>query len=382
MALQPIGESEGIRVSGALYPHPEYEGDPWTQWGQGLVLDDGRFLSAIGDHIGPDGNSYLYVYDPATGEMSMIGDVLSYVDHQAGSWGYGKIHGQIVQGSCGEVYFATYWGSNQDIRFDESYNGDVLFRLDPSTETITYLGAPVERHGIPSLAGSLDGRYVFGEAIDPLLEVDDIDQGPFFVFDTQAGEVIFEGPSTPHAGYRNVMVDLNGRAYYAIGGGQLAVWDPATNEITTHSSTLPGEMLRASTAPTADGRIFGVTDDENEMFVMSPSGEIEGLGPARGYTTSMAVHPEGDRFFYIPDAHGGAWETGAPLISVDAETGEETVLVELNPMAEQGLGVRLGGTYSLAIDPSGNRLFVGMNVGPLGSEDGFGDVALLVVELP
>jgi hypothetical protein len=159
-------------------------------------------------------------------------------------------------------------------------------------------------------------------------------------------------------------------------------WEDGTGVAASHGHDEPGEMLRASTAPTSDGRIFGVTDDEAEMFVMSPSGEIEGLGPARGYTTSMAVHPDGDRFFYIPDAHGGAWETGAPLISVDAETGEETVLVELNPMAEQNLGVRLGGTYSLAIDPSGDRIFVGMNVGPLGSEDGFGDVALLVVELP
>jgi hypothetical protein len=377
-----LGEANGVSVQGVVYPRPDYEGDPWTQWGQGLVIDDGRFLSAIGDHLGPDGNSYLYEFDPGTGELSMIGDVLSYVDHQPGSWGYGKIHGQIVAGSCGEVYFATYWGSNQDIRFDGSYNGDVLFRMDPYQRTITLLGPPVERHGIPSLAGTPDGTLVYGEAIDPILEVDDIDQGPFFAYDTRAGAVIFESDPTPHIGFRNVAVDADGKAYYSIGASQLQVYDPATNTTSTHPSTLPGEWLRASTTPGPDGTIFGVTDDEAAFFVMDPSGAIEPLGTARGYTTSLAIHPDGDRFFYVPDAHGDAWETGAPLISVDGATGEESVVVELNPLVEEGLGVRLGGTYSVSIHPDGDVMYIGMNAGPLGAEDGFGDIVLLVVHLP
>ena len=35
-------------------------GEPWSQWGQGVVLDDGRFISAVGDHRGRDGNAYVY----------------------------------------------------------------------------------------------------------------------------------------------------------------------------------------------------------------------------------------------------------------------------------------------------------------------------------
>ena len=58
-------------------PDPAYEGNPWSQWGQGIVLADGRFLSAIGDHCGEDGNSYLYSYDPATSTLTQFADVLS-----------------------------------------------------------------------------------------------------------------------------------------------------------------------------------------------------------------------------------------------------------------------------------------------------------------
>ncbi|MGH3650186.1 MAG: hypothetical protein ACRDU9_05700, partial [Acidimicrobiia bacterium] len=77
--LADLGEVDGVTVSGAVYPHPDYEGNPWSQWGQGIVVDDGRFFSAIGDHLGVDGNSYIYEYDPDENTLTMVGDVLSYV---------------------------------------------------------------------------------------------------------------------------------------------------------------------------------------------------------------------------------------------------------------------------------------------------------------
>ncbi|MGH8947600.1 MAG: hypothetical protein ACRDXF_01985, partial [Acidimicrobiia bacterium] len=118
-----LGEVNGMPVEGAVYPRPDYPGEPWTMWGQGVALADGRFLSAIGDHIGPDGNSFIYEYDPNAGTLATLGDLLSYVDHTPGSWGYGKVHGQMVNGPCGEVYFASYWGTNRDLVYDESYRG-------------------------------------------------------------------------------------------------------------------------------------------------------------------------------------------------------------------------------------------------------------------
>ena len=377
-----LGGVNDIRVEGVVYPRPDYQGNPWSQWGQGIALRDGRFISAIGDHFAVGGNSYIYEYDPDTGTLGTLGDLLSYVDYEPRSWGYGKVHGQMVAGLCDEIYFSSYWGSARDLQFDGSYQGDILFRLDPELRTIAALSVPVQEHGVPSLAGSSTNRLVYGEAIDPLRLSDEVEEGPFFVYDTVAGQVIFDGPSTPHFGFRSIMVDAEGRAYYSLGEGKLAVYDPEQNDITTLAATMPGYWLRASTIPAADGRVFGVTEEEQTFFVLQPSGEIETLGQARGYTTSMALHPDGERFFYIPDAHGSAWSSGAPLISVDTRSGEETVIAELNPMVEAQLGLRLGGTYNIVVDPSGEIVYIGMNAGPLGAEDGFGEVVLLVVHLP
>lgn len=378
-----LGDVNGMRVEAAVYPTPDYQAELWSQWGQGIALEDGRFLSAIGDHDGPDGNSFIYEYDPSTGTLSTLGDVLSYIDHEPGSWGYGKVHAQMVPGPCGEVYLHTYWGTSRDLEYGGSYRGDYLLRLNPDDRTFTNLGIPFEFHGVPSLASSPEHGLVYGEAIDPESQDADTDDGPFFAYDTSSEEVVYEGDPLVHSGFRNILVDAEGRAYYSIGGGQLDVYDPETNDVTTLEARMPGDWLRASTAPAPDGRVFAVTRDPDTFFVLHPSGEIESLGSPVEYVASMALHPSGDRFFFMPDAHGDAWAFGGALTAVDTDTGEQEVIAELNPLVEESLGLRLGGTYNISVTPAGDMIYIGANAGSLAVEDeGFGEVVLLVVHLP
>jgi len=367
------------RVEAVVYPHPDYEGHPWSQWGQGVVLPDGRFISAIGDHLGRDGNSYVYEFRPEGGILTLVADVLSYADHQPGAWGYGKIHGQMVLGPCGETYFSTYWGDRDELAFGGSYGGDLLFRLDPDVTSVANLGVPVEEHGIPSLTGWTEGGLLYGEAVDPLAEGN---SGPFFAYDVERGEVVFRDDDPAPVGFRNVAVDAEGRAYYSVTGGRLARYDPETGETADDAHQVPGERLRASTLAGPDGTVYAVFEDPHEFFALEPSGSLRPLGTARGYTASLALHPDGDRFFYVPEAHGKSWEQGTPLVAVDTQTGEQTVIVELNPLAEDHLGLRLGGSYNVAVDPSGRTVYVGMNAGAAESEETFGEVALFVVHLP
>lgn len=148
VTAKTILDTDAVTVRAAVYPHPDYEGNPWSQWGRGVLAHDGRFLSAIGDHMGEDGNSYFYEFDPETSQLTLVGDVLSVVEHQEGDWGYGKIHGALVRDDC-LVYAATYWGSRRGLEYQGSYHGDHLLRWDPSDHRIESLGVPVERQGIP-----------------------------------------------------------------------------------------------------------------------------------------------------------------------------------------------------------------------------------------
>jgi hypothetical protein len=96
------------------------------------------------------------------------------------------------------------------------------------------------------------------------------------------------------------------------------------------------------------------------------------------------LSPDGATLYYVPDAHGGSWRNGTPLIGVDTATSEHRVVVELNPLIEPALGVRVGGTYDVAVDPASGRIYVGLNASAVDSnepEATFGSVVLAVVDL-
>ena len=62
----------------------------------------------------------------------------------------------------------------------------------------------MELHGVPSLAASPSRGLVFGEAIDPIREVFDIDEGPFFVYAEALGFDVIARMS------RNQKVEVDG----------------------------------------------------------------------------------------------------------------------------------------------------------------------------
>ena len=372
------GDDTTPRIEAVIYPHPDYEGEPWSQWGQGLVLDDGRFLSAIGDEIAPDGNSYLFEYDPATKTLTQIIDVLAITDHTPGDWGFGKIHAQMVRGPCDSVMVTTYWGTRRDIEYTAGYQGDVLISIDPQRRTVGTRGVMRPEHGVPSLAASPDGQLLYSEAVDPSGD----DAGAFIVRDARDGTTIFVDDDPSHTGYRTIAVDADGRAFYSVGEGTLAVYDPESNTQSRLDAKLPGEWLRAVTEPDGQGIWYGVTRNPEVFFALSPDGTVRTLTEALGYTTSVALSPDGTTLYSVPEAHGQSWRMGAPLMAVDTTTGAQEIVIELQPFAEEHLGLRLGGTYNVAIDKERRTIYLGMNTSDTSDDSGFGEVVLIIVTLP
>lgn len=373
---------DGVSISVALYEVPHDEGNPWSQWSQGVVLPDGRFVSGVGDHLGRDGDSWFYEYDPSSNTLARTASIAEPLGHETGDWGYGKLHAQMVLGPCDEVITASYWGSRRGLELGGSYRGDHLLRYDPASRTVESLGVPVEGHGIPSLAISTDRRWVYGEAVDPESEPD---AGVFFVADSTTGEVVFTDDELDHVGFRSILVGPDGSAYYSANDNRLARWSPDDGSLSIHPHEMPGRWLRAATPPAPDGTVYGATRSPDRLFRMNPDGTIDDLGEAAGYIASLGMSPDGSTLYYVPDAHGGSARTDTPLYAVDTATGDQRVVVRMNPAVESELGVRLGGSYNVVADPSGERVFIGMNASEVDSEEPdrtFGTVVLLVVELP
>lgn len=373
-AGSPVPAVSSLPTSGVeliRYDRPAYVAAPWSQWGQGTVTSDGRFVSAIGDHLGADGNSYVYVWDPATGRLRLTGDVLSAVAHDPGRWGYGKVHGQMIQIGPRYVYFATYWGNRRGLAYGGSYQGDLLMRLDLDTGAIQSLGVPVPGRGIPSLDSF--GSLLYGEAVEPVT-----DAGTFFVYDTVSRRVVDIETHPLHDGYRGMAVLDDGSVLLATANETLLSYDPRNGELGVHSEVLPGGWLRATTDPAPDGRVFAVTRSPERFVAIETDGSITDLGAAPGYTTSLALF--GDEVLFMPGAHGSANEFGAPLMALNTNSGQQRVVVELEGLAQAELGLSLGGTYSIAVDERARRVFVGMNAGT-SSDDPWGELVLAVIEI-
>ena len=375
--LTEIGAGEGTTVYAAEYPLPGSTEGLWSQWGQGIALGDGRHISAVGDHLGADANSYFFLYDHGSRSLTRFADVLAAVPHEAGAFGYGKVHAQMVRDACGSVWAATYWGTRDDLAYENGYEGDRLLEIDPSSLTIADRGAFAGELGSPTMTITEDGRTLVAGSVDP--ETEEPDRGLLTVYDTVTRKTLTQVDDPRQEGFRALGIDPgSGRVFYSIGENHLAALDPASGEFEDLEVPMPGEWLRAITRPAPDGTVYGAADDEPELFSVASDGNLTELGDPGGTTTSIAMTPDGSRIFWMPEAHGGAWEIGAPVMSMDTATGATTEVVSLLDHFEEGLGLLPGGTYSIVYDEG--RLILGVNASPLDDDSGFGTVVLVVVE--
>ncbi len=370
------------RVELVRYPRPSSTGSPWSQWGQGLVLRDGRFVSALGNHLGRDGNAFLYVYDPATDALTQFADVRGNAGEHPG---LGLREGPRPDRPGAAAVRRTSprtGGPGPDLTYTDKYRGDLLFRIDPASLEVTSLGPAVAGRGVPSLAGTADGTLLYGEAVDPVASAKvGYDTGTFFAYDPSTRDVVFRSEAPNHGGFRNVLVDARGDAYVASFGGQLLRYERGSSTLTDAGVKLPGGgSLRASTRPAPDGTVYGVTQQPDRFFALRPGGTVSDLGAAPGYTASLALSPDGSVFYSVPGAHGDGVATGTPVVAVDTKTGAQSTVVRLDDLVAKTLDLRAGGSYNVALDPTGRVLYVGLNAGATADEP-WGEVVLAVVHL-
>jgi hypothetical protein len=378
VTLAEIWAGDAVTIYAAEYPLPGETEGLWSQWGQGIALGDGRHLSAVGDHLGQDANSYFFVYDAGERTLTRFADVLSTVPHEEGAFGYGKVHAQMVRDACGSVWAGTYWGTREDLTYENGYEGDRLLEIDPNAMTIADRGPFAGEMGSPTMTITPDGRTLVAGSVD-VEASDDTDRGLLTVYDTVARQTVEQVDDPRQEGFRALGIDPgSGRVFYSIGDNHLAALDPGSGEFEDLDVSMPGWWLRSVTRPAPDGTVYGAADDEPGLFSIASDGTLTDLGDPGGSTTSIAMTPDGSRIFWMPEAHGGAWEIGAPVMAMDTATGEVTEIASLLEPFEEELGLLPGGTYSAVYDEG--RLILGVNASPLDDDSGFGTVVLTVLE--
>jgi hypothetical protein len=75
----------------------------------------------------------------------------------------------------------------------------------------------------------------------------------------------------------------------------------------------------------------------------------------------MEIDPTERYLYYIPGAHGGAATDGAPVVQFDLQTRTRKVIAFLHPYVYENYGFIPEGTFGIALDNAGERLFITWN---------------------
>jgi hypothetical protein len=103
--------------------------------------------------------------------------------------------------------------------------------------------------------------------------------------------------------------------------------------------------------------IFSFNTKTEAAQVVGPAA----VGTAQ-YITSIDADSSGRYLYYVPGAHGGADKDGTPVVQFDTKSKTRKVIAFLHPYFKDKIGATPVGTFSTAIDPAGDKLYVTWNV--------------------
>ena len=369
----------------ALFPGQDYPGKPWSAWGESIVAG-GKYYASIGDHLAPAGNAFVFEYDPEKKSFRKLLDLRELLKLPEGHYAPGKIHTRLDMGSDSWLYCATHRGSTRVTTDEFHYRGDWIVRCHPETgkaEVVAH--APVAKHCIPN--GALDpARLIFFGGTTPGARADG-EGGQFFAFDVRAKKLLYAGTDGPSRSM--IVATSTGRVYYTPGTSDTPLYrfDPETSVSPEALDKTIG--IRAATRESSDGKVYTVSSGQggreaNLYAFDTKTEEITELGPAavgtQSYIASLTADASGQFVYYVPGAHGGSDQDGSPLVLFDTRTKKKKVLAFLHPFYANKYGFTPKGTYSVAADPSGERVFITWNVSRGGRA--WDCCALTVVHVP
>jgi hypothetical protein len=209
----------------------------------------------------------------------------------------------------------------------------------------------------------------------------------FFAYDVTQGRLLHAGPDGPARSL--IFARSTGRVYYVPGRdeGPLMRYDPAAGGAPVKIGGHIG--VRAATQETPDGYVYTVSSGqgaaEADLWALNTKTEaIAKIGKAavgtEAYIASIDADPTGRYLYYIPGAHGGSARDGSPVVQFDVKTGRKKVLAFLHPFYADKYGLTPQGTYSSAVSPEGDTLYITWNVSRGGRV--WDCCALTVVHIP
>ncbi len=223
------------------------------------------------------------------------------------------------------------------------------------------------------------GGTVAGDIIDK--------RNMFFAYDIRSRKLVYSNYNGPTR--YMIFAKSTGRVYFTSGlAGQLYPYELRNGNLQVGLAAEVG--LRTATQETPQGFVYTVSKEGALLYRFdTKTEEVEQTGSAaiggQTYITSIDADPTGRYLYYVPGAHGGSEKDGAAVVQLDTQTKSKKVLAFLHPFLKRQYGYTPLGTFSTAVDPAGDRLYITWNGNLDGSSRGpltRDACALTVIHIP
>jgi len=302
-----------------------------TCWNKICEDPKGRIWFAGGDHWGTDraggayadrydrpwgfGNTTVHYYNPKEDKAYDVFELnrASAIYSNAETPGHGKIHSNIQVDSKGGIWVAGYLGSSYNHEFTnayfpKSYAGGAIVRYDPEDEDFDYFGIPTPFGG--QVALYLDEKHttIYGFSVD---------RARFWSVNYDTME-LKQYETSGRFGLREMIMDNDGKCYFANEYQGLTVFDPKTETFEDLPIKIPG--LRASCV-SSKNIIYGICSDGNVWSYNPKSKKVHNFGhivqlpEERVYTPNIAIDEKWNRLYFIAGGHGVTL-AGMPIVTI------------------------------------------------------------------
>lgn len=347
----------------------------WSNWGDSFHTPDGMFYCTIGDHHHPHGQALIYRVNPKTKTIQLVVDFNELVRSPANEYGSGKIHGPLMDGGDGWIYFVGYPGGESGMNDEYRFKGDWMARYQPATGKVEKLSIPAPFTSVPA--------SIIHQPTMVMCGVDN--KANFLAYDLKQQKALLHGG--PVVGMqRCVLMAKDGRTWYSEKDqGRFVRYDPSSNKLTMLEEVVPGPgglwgqeqrqdppTLRAASVPDSRGIAYGISKS-GTVFSFDTNTEkgkeiarVFPVGP--GYTAVCKLDRTETYLYYVPGSHGKSIEAGSPVMQLNVRTGRRKVIAFLNDYMRKQRNYNCGGTFGTALSPDGSQLLICFNGRELGKK--------------
>lgn len=213
-------------------------------------------------------NSWLVEFDPVAEQMKAVVDAHQAIGTDAkGFAAQSKIHTRNNVGASGKIYFGTKQGYPEAGEKREDYPGGYPMVYDPKTGKTKVYPIPVPHQGINSITPDESRGVAY------ISTCADHRPGPgenavFLILDLATGN--YRTLMDTEHFYGFIVVDYLGRAYHPILGGDIARYDPGTDQLQRLKQTIDGrpptEASRLALSPKPDPINWDISPDRKKMY--------------------------------------------------------------------------------------------------------------------